>query len=96
MGPCDKSAFYVFASRDKIGLRNHPIKPYVYITKTNTFLYVFFMHEIGFRASAVWHISLPLMDSFNKTEAAVFPCWLCFLWALFSQFYLKGFTLGNE
>jgi len=29
----------------------------------------------------VWHHSLPLMNSFNKTEAAVFSCRLCFLWA---------------
>ena len=27
----------------------------------------------------VWHHSLPLINSFNKTEAAVFPCRLCFL-----------------
>jgi len=27
----------------------------------------------------VWHHSLPLMNSFNKTEAAVFSCKLCFL-----------------
>ena len=30
-------------------------------------------------ASVVWHHSLPLMNSFNKTEAAVFSCRLCFL-----------------
>ena len=30
-------------------------------------------------ASVVWHHSLPLMNSFNKTEAAVFSCKLCFL-----------------
>jgi len=29
--------------------------------------------------SVVWHISLPLMNSFNKTEAAVVPWMLCFL-----------------
>ena len=29
-------------------------------------------------ASVVWHHSLPLMNSFNKTEAAVFSCRLCF------------------
>ena len=27
----------------------------------------------------VWHHSLLLMNSFNKTEAAVFSCRLCFL-----------------
>jgi len=27
----------------------------------------------------VWHHALPLMNSFNKTEAAVFSCRLCFL-----------------
>jgi len=31
------------------------------------------------RASVVWHLSLPMMNSFNKTEAVVFPCRLCFL-----------------
>ena len=30
-------------------------------------------------ASVVWHHSLPLMNSFNKTEAAVFSYRLCFL-----------------
>jgi len=30
-------------------------------------------------SSVVWHHSLPLMNSFNKTEAAVFSCRLCFL-----------------
>jgi len=30
-------------------------------------------------ASLVWHHSLLLMNSFNKTEAAVFSCRLCFL-----------------
>ena len=29
----------------------------------------------------VWHHSLLLMNSFNKTEAAVFSCRLCFLGA---------------
>jgi len=24
-------------------------------------------------ASVVWHLSSPLMDSFNKTDAAIFP-----------------------
>jgi len=27
----------------------------------------------------LWHPSLPLMNSFNKTEVAIFPCRLCFL-----------------
>ena len=30
-------------------------------------------------ASVVWHHSLLLMNSFNKTEAAIFSCRLCFL-----------------
>jgi len=30
-------------------------------------------------ASVVLHHSFPLMDIFNKTEAAVFSCMLCFL-----------------
>jgi len=36
--------------------------------------------------SAVWNISLPLMNSLNKSGAAIFPCSLCFLRTfLFSQ-----------
>jgi len=34
-------------------------------------------HALG--ASVVWHHSLLLMNSFNKTEPAVFSCRLCFL-----------------
>jgi len=30
-------------------------------------------------ASVVWHLSLPLMNRFNKTEAAIFPSRLYFL-----------------
>ena len=30
-------------------------------------------------ATVVWHHSLLSMNSFNKTEAAVFSCRLCFL-----------------
>ena len=37
------------------------------------------MAYYGQGASVVWHHSLPLMYSFNKTEAAVFSCRLCFL-----------------
>jgi len=35
-------------------------------------------HALG-EASVVWHLSLILMDSFNKTEAAIFPCRICLL-----------------
>jgi len=47
------------------------------------YMYVFYIwkwssaHALG--ASVVWHHSLPLINSFNKTEAAVFSCRLCFL-----------------
>jgi len=34
-------------------------------------------HALG--VSVVWHLSLPLMNSFNKTEAAFFSCMQCFL-----------------
>jgi len=34
-------------------------------------------HAVG--ASVVWHLSLSLMNSFNKTKAAIFLCRLCFL-----------------
>jgi len=30
-------------------------------------------------STCVWHLSFPLINRFNKTEAAVFPCRLCFL-----------------
>ena len=30
-------------------------------------------------ASVVWHLLLPLMNSFTKTEATVVPCMLCFV-----------------
>jgi len=33
----------------------------------------------------VWHLSLPLMNSFNKTEAAVFSFRPCFLRASLSS-----------
>jgi len=36
-------------------------------------------HEAYNHKGIVWHLSLPLMNSFNKTEAAIFPCRLCFL-----------------
>jgi len=35
-------------------------------------------------SSVVWHHSLLLMNSFNKTEDAVFSCRLCLLWAFLS------------
>jgi len=33
--------------------------------------------------SVVWHISLPLINSFNKTDAAIFPYRLWFLKGFF-------------
>jgi len=41
----------------------------------------------------VWHHSLLLMNSFNKTEAAVFSCRLCFLRAFpfISLIHVKPF-----
>jgi len=38
------------------------------------------------RASLVWHHSLLHMNSFNKTEAAVFARMLCFLRAFISLY----------
>ena len=53
-------------------LRDHGVYMYVvYIWKWSS------AHALG--ASVVWHHSLPLMNSFNKTEAVVFSCRLCFL-----------------
>ena len=39
----------------------------------------------------VWHLSLPLMNSFNKTEAAVFSFRPCFLRATLSSVYYTYF-----
>ena len=41
----------------------------------------------------VWHHSLPLMNSFNKTEAAVFSCRLCLLRAFpfISLLWMRNF-----
>ena len=42
-------------------------------------------------ASVVWHLSLPLMNTFNKTEAAVFSFRPCFLRAfLFFSFLISN------
>ena len=49
-------------------------------------------------ASVVWHHSLPLMNSFNKTEAAVFSCRLCFLRAfpfISSIIFRSQYTFAN-
>jgi len=52
-------------------LRDHGVYMYVvYIWKWSS------AHALG--APVVWHHSLLLMNSFNKTEAAVFSCRLCF------------------
>jgi len=53
--------------------------------------YIFLGHRGGlyvvyiwmrYGASVVWLHSLPLMNGFNKTEAAFFSCRLCFLRAI--------------
>ena len=51
-------------------IRDHGVYV-VYIWKKSS------AHALG--ASVVWHPSLPLMNSFNKTEAVFFSCRLCFL-----------------
>jgi len=56
-------------------------------------------HALG--ASVVWHHSLLLMNSFNKTEAAVFSCRLCFLRAfhfisLVSYFNVNVYIIARE
>ena len=60
---------------------------------SQTFHYLALHLKIEFRlcargASVVWHLLLPLMNSFNKTEAAVFLCRLCLIsGTLFSNVY---------
>jgi len=51
-------------------------------------------HALG--ASVVWHIALFLMNSFNKTEAAIFPCRLCFLWAFLFISFILPTTAGGK
>jgi len=57
-------------------------------------------------ASVVWHLSLPLMNSFNKTEAAVFSFRPCFVLVpmveymscrpcQFSVYFLNKYFLGS-
>ena len=67
-------------------LRDHKVYMYVvYIWKWSS------AHALG--ASVVWHHSLLLMNSFNKTEAAVFSFRLCFLRAfLFISLILNNTT----
>jgi len=58
--------------------------------------YVRCMHlKIEFRSwSVVWHHLLPLMNSFNKTETAIFPCRLCFLGAFYAfSVYINNIVL---
>ena len=44
----------------------------------------------------VWHHSLPLMNSFNKTEAAVFSCRLCFLRAFPFISFISSTTIVTD
>jgi len=42
----------------------------------------------------VWHPSLPLINSFNKTEAAFFSCRLCFSFHQFNLTYYIQLVLS--
>jgi len=66
MSPCSTSMCSYFF----LVLRDHGLC-FVYIWKKS------FAHALG--ASVVCHLSLPLINSFNTTEAAFSPCKLCFL-----------------
>ena len=46
-------------------------------------------------ASVVWDHSLLLMNSFNKTEAAVFSCRLCFPWGFPLHQFIMSMTNEN-
>jgi len=63
--------------------KNRFLSNYIFLVLRDHWLYVIYLwkknsaHALG--ASVVWYLSLPLINSFNKTEAAIFPCRLCFL-----------------
>jgi len=71
-------------------LRDHGVYMYVvYIWKWSS------AYALG--ASVVWHHSLLLMNGFNKTEAAVFSCRLCFLRAFpFISLLFQLVIMGKE
>ena len=52
----------------------------------NCMLFTFKNRVPRLGASVVWHFSLPRMNSFNKAEAAIFPCRLCFLMVILVLF----------
>jgi len=72
--PPRKSQFY-------IELYKENFKRLLHLTANGNLTSDFFLRLAtrALWASVVWHHSLPLMNSFNKTEAAVFSCRLCFL-----------------
>ena len=53
-------------------------KRFVYLLFSWPF-YDYFLGQVVLHIVVVWHHSLLLINSFNKTDAAVFSCRLCFL-----------------
>jgi len=77
-------------------LHNWLIKLFYFLRFLRVYMYVVYIwkwssaHALG--ASVVWHRSLLLMNGFNKTEAAVVSCRLCFLRAFpFISFFKHWF-----
>ena len=78
----------VFSSR-VAAVKYRPVLLIVYLFLVHRDHGLCYLHlKIEFRyalgASVVWHLSLRLMNSFNKTEAAIFPCYASWGLARFS------------
>jgi len=88
-GGCKKSPRTTsLCSHIVLVLQDHGVYMYVvYIWKWSS------AHALG--ASVVWHHSLPLINSFDKIEAAVFSCRLCFLRAFLFISLLWNFFIAE-
>ena len=60
------------------------------ITYLHCLQHSLFEHLFNLYYVKLWHLFLPLMNSFNKTEAAIVPCSLCFWGLTFFQFNLNN------
>jgi len=78
------SHFYMLSINKLVKLTHHCVVIFFWYSWIMECTCVLFTFENGVPlmrkgASVVWHQSLLLMNGFNKTDAAVFSCRLCFL-----------------